>query len=596
MSSPSSVFDNWHYKHHFIFVKDEGKNICVQCNLCKPKINHLSLSKMSTSNLLKHLRRKHADSFDQINSKRPKKGESSKVNSLVLNFILEEVQSVSFLEQPSFRKLVEGLSGRPLAMDRATLIAEVEKAFSNMKARLVGKLNTVQSVCTTADIWTANNRSYFWMTCHWIDESELVRKSAALACARLRGIHTYDSISAMIHEIHSSYNIENKVGTVVRDNGSHLVKAFKDFPVDGYDEDNGDMGIFEDVGTILKGRCEEDVPLFLPSFQKCVCHLMSLIVTEDLLLAVSQSESSQVYYSTMAKCSVLWNKAHHSQLALDTIQDMGNMSSIVLSVFRWSLEYSIMQKIASLTESQLSDVCTQLEMSELQAVELAFLKEYVDVFKPLAFTLDLLQEEQHSFFGLVIPTLLTLKTKLTNKKAFSRFLPDVISAILDAVDTSFQQLFVCPEAKLATATTPQFRLWWLPEAERDDMVKLLVAETAHLAIKQEFLEEFAPINSMECQPIESEEFFCYGPGSESLDDPMAEVKKYLEGSNKSLGCLNEFPRVRKLFLKYNTTLTSSTAVLRLLSHKGKLTLQSNWQTDEYFQRVVTLQYNLKNGL
>lgn len=524
-----------------------------------------------------------------LNITKQENSEASNVNSLVLNFILEEVQPFTLLEKPSFRKLVEGLSGKPWAMGRMTLMADIENTFFAMKARLVAALNTIQSVCTTVDIWTANNRSYFGMTCHWIDENELVRKSAALDCVRLRGKHTYDLITTKIQEIHSSYNIESKVGTIVTDNMSYLEKAFKEFPIDGYDENDDDnMGVFEDVGAILEGRSEEDILMFLPSFQRCVCHLMNLIVTEDLVLAVSQSPSCQIYDGTMAKCSALWNKTNQSQLDPETMQDMWNMSLMVPSEFRWSSEYNAMQKIVSLTARQLSEVYAQLNISEPNAEELAYLKEYVEVFKPLAFALDLLQEEQKSFFGLVIPTLLTLKTKLSGKKSVSCFLPDVINAVLDAFDARFQQLFAFPEAKLATATMPQFRLWWLPELERDDMRKLLVAEARKIEVKHEAVEEFAP--------IESDDFFSYGPGGRSLEEPEAEVLKYLEGSNKSLGCLKDFPRVRKLFLKYNSTLTSSTAVQQLFSHKENLiTPQCNRETEEYFQRVVLLQYNLKNG-
>lgn len=597
MNTETVSFDNWQYRQQFTFVKEEGKNITVQCNLCKPKINYLSSSKKSTSNLLKHLRRKHPGKFE----KRIKKGkiiapgqplhiarqekeyqDPSKVHSLVLNFILEDVQPFSLLKKPGFSKLIEGLSGMPWVMDEVTLMADIERAFITMKTSLVAKLNKVQSLCTTADIWTVHNRSYFGMTCHWIEESELQRKSAALACVRLRGVHTYLSIAAQIHEIHVSYNIERKVESVVTDNGSSLVKVFKEFADDG--DDDNDVGGFEDLGAILEGQSEEDIPVFLPSLQRCVSHILHLIATEDLVQAMSRGTSYRVYYCVMAKCSAIWTQAHRSQPGVEVVDDMAKMPLIVPAVMRWSSEYCAVQKIASLTAGQLREACARLEVPEPQAEEVSFLKEYVGVFRPLAFACDLLQEEQKCFLGLVIPTLLTLKKKLSEKKTAACFFSDVIDAILEAVDTRFQQLFAFPEAKMATATTPQFRLWWLPEADREDMRRLLVDKVAQVDAK--------PGANDESAPIESDDFFSYGPGGERLDEPAVEVWKYLETSSKSLESLRDFPRVRKLFVKYNTILPSCTPVLRLFRHKGNLaTTQSNRQTDEYFERVVLLGYN-----
>lgn len=52
---PKSAMHTWRYRHHFTYKADQGKNIIVQCNLCLPRVNLLSTSKTSTSNLKKHL-------------------------------------------------------------------------------------------------------------------------------------------------------------------------------------------------------------------------------------------------------------------------------------------------------------------------------------------------------------------------------------------------------------------------------------------------------------------------------------------------------------------------------------------------------------
>lgn len=58
-----SAMHTWRYRHHFMYKADQGKNIIVQCNLCLPRVNLLSTSKTSTSNLKKHLDVSDTDSF-----------------------------------------------------------------------------------------------------------------------------------------------------------------------------------------------------------------------------------------------------------------------------------------------------------------------------------------------------------------------------------------------------------------------------------------------------------------------------------------------------------------------------------------------------
>ncbi|KAM4597871.1 uncharacterized protein zbedx [Polymixia lowei] len=609
-----TAMHTWRYRHHFTYKADQGKNIIVQCNLCLPKVNLLSTSKTSTSNLKKHLDRKHLGCEDKVDGvKRGRKKEhngeasgqlkkikaeiisksltQSKIDNLVFNFIMEDCQSFQILEQPGFRKLVEGLTEGRISLDRLTLFTKVDLVFSNMREELMAKLNNVQYVCTTADIWTANNRSFFGMTCHWIDTDSLERKSAALGFAQLQGRNTYDTIAGRIHDIHVAYNIESKVQTTVTDNGSPFVSVFKEFSIDNQDTDD-DIGFFENVASILEGESEQDMLLFLPTLQRCASHTLDLIVAEDFWQAVSQGPMCQLHYSTMAKVFAIWSKSHHLQVAMDAAEDIGKMALVVPSVIRWNVEYCVVQKIVSLTERELIELCARLEVSGLQPEEMAFLREYATVFKPLAFALELFQAEQKCYLGLVIPTILSLKNKLNEQKATAHYFDDVINAIVVAIDVRFQDLFASPEAKIATATTPQFRLWWMSHSEREEMCSVLATEASQIQLccKTE-------VNtSQNLAPIESEDdFFSYGPVKPAIQvhqqGAMEEIHKYLEGTGKSLECLQDFPRVKQLFFKYNTTLPSTAPVQRLFSHKGNLVTSQPGLTDDYYERIQLLRYN-----
>lgn len=108
-------------------------------------------------------------------------------------------------------------------------MTHIEKTFQKMKEDGTEILQHVQNVCTTADIWTAHHGSFIGITCHWIESDTLDRKSAALACERIRGCHTYDVIAAKISQVHAEFHIQGKVSATVTDNGSNFVKAFNEY-------------------------------------------------------------------------------------------------------------------------------------------------------------------------------------------------------------------------------------------------------------------------------------------------------------------------------------------------------------------------------
>jgi len=210
------------------------------------------------------------------------------------------------------------------------------------------------------------------------------------------------------------FNIERKVQATVTGNGSNFVKAFREFGLreeveEGGQDGNEDAG-FEDVGAILHGEGgDERLQFCLPPHQRCASHTLNLIASKDLERAVSQGATRKLFNSAMAKCSAIWNKAHRSPP--EAVEEIGKMKLIIPCVTRWNSEYNAVQKIVSLTDAQLAEVCERLAVPKLLANELAFLNEYAEVLKPLVCALDLLQGETKCFLGLVIPTLQNLKNQ-----------------------------------------------------------------------------------------------------------------------------------------------------------------------------------------
>lgn len=70
-------------------------------------------------------------------------------------------------------------------------------------------------------------RSFLGVTVTYLDGETLARNSAALACRRLHGRHTYDNLASSLRDIFAEYKLTNKICAVVTDNGSNLIQAFR---------------------------------------------------------------------------------------------------------------------------------------------------------------------------------------------------------------------------------------------------------------------------------------------------------------------------------------------------------------------------------
>ncbi|KAI2647039.1 Phenylalanine--tRNA ligase beta subunit [Labeo rohita] len=478
MASDKNAFHCWKCNNNFILKSEKGTYITVQCKICLPAMKHsrtLLMQDMSQCDVMEDAT---ASSSTQVVTQPPFEASKDRfrqcVNKLVFNFLFDDdVQCFLLVEQPSFRKLIEGISGRKKVMCRKTQ----RQTFGQHKT-------AVSSV-----------------TCHWIDKDTLERHSAALACTRLKGRHTYDAVAAKLNEIHAEYRIQNKVKSTVNDNGSNFFGVRED-----ESDDYSDEVRFLDVGGLLPEDGDGE-QFFLPQHQCCAAHTLNLIATNEIHKAASNH-----------------NKAHRSSLATEVVQEIANMHLTVPSVTRWNSEFRAITKLAGLPEEKLREICDKLDVPRLHPQESAFLKEYTE-------------------------------TKLFEKMPHLLYNSHIVTTISEAIEERFGSVLASHEAKMATATLPKFCLNWLSPEKSYDMRRTLLQE----AIAQE---------------------------------PLHSPATYLEDSDNNLTSLKAFPTVKRLFIKYNTTLPSSAPVEHLFSHGGNLLTSSrNRMSDDHMEQVLLLCYN-----
>lgn len=207
---PKIAFSNWKFKQYFTPIDIKGKNVYVQCTLC-PGTKRLSASVVSNSNLLKHLTSSHprtkraaksvsfgdpdtqqGDDEGGTSSKQAKLDFSdqakrvtqSELNRIIARYVVENMLPLSTVESDSFRAIIAPIPKRAEVGPpcRKTFSKYIDTECAKMIAERKKTFEYLEYVSTTADIWTAHNKSYLGVTAHWINPHNMQRGKATLAC------------------------------------------------------------------------------------------------------------------------------------------------------------------------------------------------------------------------------------------------------------------------------------------------------------------------------------------------------------------------------------------------------------------------------
>jgi len=86
--------------------------------------------------------------------------------------------------------------------------------FRACRSALTHLFSEINFAATTADCWSAHNRSFLGMTAHWIDPCDLSRKEAMLCCREIDVSHTHDVLGAIVDNVHREFYIIQKVNII----------------------------------------------------------------------------------------------------------------------------------------------------------------------------------------------------------------------------------------------------------------------------------------------------------------------------------------------------------------------------------------------
>ena len=151
--------------------------------------------------------------------------------------------------------------------------------------QLMKKLEQVKSIALTTDFWSNRQmKSYIGITGHFILNRQM--NSIMVACHRFSGRHTACNIFEIFQEIIASFEINNKISSIITDNAYNMVNAFSSFSLPGFvcQQEEFDNNDIEDDSFIEPNfHFEDDVlALLTPIRNSRLAHTLQLVVKDGL--------------------------------------------------------------------------------------------------------------------------------------------------------------------------------------------------------------------------------------------------------------------------------------------------------------------------
>lgn len=490
-------------------------------------------------------------------------------------------------------------------MSRKTLMTRIATQNKKDHDETQETLAKTKTVCTMADIWSTKHHGYMGVSCHWLNDN-MERRSRVLACQNFKNPHTAERIADVIFSVHENYKIDvGKIISTITDNASNMIKSFKLFGVRLDDEDEEEVVEPDGENEALNDDQLDDdsTSIYLPKHQRCSAHTINLVATTDFKKIVDNSKFRTVHSKAFAKFTQIWNGSRRPK-GSEAIGDVIGKQIGYPVPTRWNSLYDCTVELLSHEENlnRLMEATKspKANLAILNTTEISYLKEYVILMKPLAQGLDFLQGDKNTYYGRLLPTLFSIKSKLeallfSQDRSQLKIIHDAVPLILEAFKRRFTNELALDDsasvAIIASVSHPYFKLRWL-EDDRVTRVTEIFVRAVNKVEQESLTDDGQDFNhqASSSNSIIGDDFLVLRPNVIQIQCNQA--VRFLSDQRDDFKSLDSYPAVKEVFKHFNTPLCSSAPIERIFNFAGILNHPKRGSiSPENFEKCVIMKGN-----
>lgn len=449
----------WDYFGFAVQYNDEGvKAVNRNFTVCKRCSKHVPYAKGNTSNMTKHLQRKHPDvnvpehrtierhekvtaakqqlsienAFEQ--TYRATSDKNKKITRAVGAFIAKDLQPFSVVEDVGFRHLIKTLDPRYVVPCRTHFSSVIIPGlYDQTRKAIENDLAQTQSLALTTDSWTSRaTESYLTVTVHYTLDWQM--KSAVLQTRPLYESHTSAHLAEELRNVMTDWKLErpNMTIPVATDNAPNIVNAVNE--TDG-------------LGPQIS----------------CFAHTVNLAVKK----ALSINGVSRLL-GKVRKVVTFFHKSTTAHQALTAKQEMLNLPKHKLIhdvTTRWNTAHDMLARYveqqpaiySALTMDKNLRSHLNMDMAMLTDTEQKMAEQLIEVLKPLKTVTTLMSSETTPTISMILPLKeMILKSMTPGDKDYT-----AIKEAKEAIARDLGKRYTDPDLQKylqkATALDPRFK-------------------------------------------------------------------------------------------------------------------------------------------
>lgn len=145
------------------------------------------------------------------------------ITDAIVMFIAGDLLPLSTVESDNFKNLMTIADPKYQLPSRKHFTSKLlHEKSSEKRENIKAVLKKAESVCLTIDLWSSRQmRGFLGITGHFI--LDWAMKSVMICCKIFKGRHTSENIRQEYEEVISSFEVGDKIATIVSDNAANIV-------------------------------------------------------------------------------------------------------------------------------------------------------------------------------------------------------------------------------------------------------------------------------------------------------------------------------------------------------------------------------------